>query len=140
MSSDKLSQTNKAVERYGLNYCYRFSLRTQSSRYVRDKRARQLEDCNQKVEEYGKEIEDLARSIDQIRGVIASIEKVINESGASVANLRENLRVRRLLNDIAKTQQEIDSYDMEEAARARRNFTEKYDVAKKKENDLHSKV
>ncbi|KAL4258232.1 P-loop containing nucleoside triphosphate hydrolase [Pleurotus pulmonarius] len=122
MSSDKLSQTNKAVERY-----------------VRDKRARQLEDCNQKVEEYGKEIEDLARSIDQIRGVIAGIEKVINESGASVANLRENLRVRRLLNDIAKTQQEIDSYDMEEAARARRNFTEKYDVAKKKENDLHSK-
>lgn len=72
--------------------------------------------------------------------VIAKIEKEINESGASVANYRDNIRVRKLRKEIAETQTEIDSHDMEDAARARRNFQEKYAIAKEKENNLHTAV
>ncbi|KAJ8496238.1 hypothetical protein ONZ45_g12526 [Pleurotus djamor] len=120
-SADTLAQTNKAIERY-----------------VRDKRARHLDECTQKVDDYAKDIDQFHQQIEDSRAVISSIDKVINESGASVANLRENLRARRLRNDILEAQKEIDSYDMEEAARARRNFQEKFEVAKKKETDLHS--
>lgn len=86
------------------------------------------------------EIHELNSRIEAIREVISNIDKEINESGASVANLRENIRVRKLVDDIEKTQTEIDSYDMEEAARARRNFEEKYNLAKQKETDLQATV
>jgi DNA repair protein RAD50 len=71
---------------------------------------------------------------------VKAIEKEINASGASVANYRENIRVRKLAKEIRDTQTEIDSYDMEEAARARRNFQDKYGPAKERENALHTSV
>jgi DNA repair protein RAD50 len=72
--------------------------------------------------------------------VIAEIDKEIHESGASMANLRENIRIRNLVRDIAATQEEIDSHDMEEAAKARRNFDQQYKVKKDEESNLQSKV
>lgn len=57
-----------------------------------------------------------------------------------MANLRENLRVRKLVKDIAATAEEIATYDMEEAAKARRNFQEKYNVEKEKETQKQSDV
>ena len=71
---------------------------------------------------------------------MAEIDKEINESGASMANLRENIRVRKLVRAIEATQTEIDSFDMEEAAKARRTFKEKYDDEKERENEMHTKV
>ena len=57
-----------------------------------------------------------------------------------MANIRENLRVRKLIQDIAATQAEIDSYDLEEAAKAKRIFEEKYNVEKQRETNLQSEV
>lgn len=71
---------------------------------------------------------------------MTDIQKEINESGASVANLRDNIRARRLLKQINEVQTEIDSHDMEEMAKARRNFDEKYKLAKEKEDNLRVEV
>lgn len=109
-------------------------------RYAREKRAHLLEECAEKVEQHDNVLQDIGHNIEAVREVIAKIDKEINESGASVANLRENIRVRKLSRDITETQAEIDSHDMEEAARARRNFQEKYNVAKDKENELQTSV
>lgn len=57
-----------------------------------------------------------------------------------MSNLRNNLRVRKLTRDIIETQSEIDSYDMEEAARAKRVFQERYKVEKDRETEMQSKV
>lgn len=108
--------------------------------YVKDKRARDLEDCATKVESRDNELQDLSDQIETVREVITGIDKEINESGASVANLRENIRVRKLSKDIQDTQAEIDSHDMEEAAKARRNYQDKYKLAKDKENELNTTV
>lgn len=72
--------------------------------------------------------------------MVKAIDKEINASGASLANYRENVRVRKLVKEIIDTQTEIDSHDMEEAGRARRNFEAKYGPAKEKENALHTSV
>ena len=71
---------------------------------------------------------------------MTDIQKEINESGASVANLRDNIRARRLVKQINEVQTEIDSHDMEEMAKARRNFDEKYKLAKEKEDNLRVEV
>lgn len=85
-------------------------------------------------------MQDLNKRLNDIRDVMTDIQKEINESGASVANLRDNIRARRLLKQINEVQTEIDSHDMEEMAKARRNFDEKYKLAKEKEDNLRVEV
>jgi hypothetical protein len=57
-----------------------------------------------------------------------------------MATLRENIRVRKLAQEIKKLQAEIDSEDIDGAAKAKRNFHEKYGPAKEKENKLQTAV
>lgn len=105
---------------------------------MKEKRGRDLEECGTKIENSNAEIAELTEKIEAIREAVGNLEKEINESGASVASLRENLRIRKLAKDIQDTQTEIDSCDMEEAAKARRNFANQWGPAKEKENGLHT--
>ena len=75
-----------------------------------------------------------------VRDSINAIDKEIGAGDASVANLRENIRVRKLVKDIAAVQAEIDTYDMEEAAKAKRIFQDKYQKEKDRETELQGKV
>jgi DNA repair protein RAD50 len=68
------------------------------------------------------------------------LDKEINEGGAALTNLRENRRIRKLQNDIQATQKEIDSCDLEGAAKAKRNFEEKYQPEKDRENEMQQRV
>lgn len=99
-----------------------------------------MQECEENVKKCEADVQDLTQQLEKIRGVIAKIEKEINESGASMSNLRENIRIRKLGKEIIDMQTEIDSYDMEEAAKARRNFQEKYGAAKDQETELHTAV
>ena len=141
MSVDRLEGLNKTIERYVIlapsTLWVSFSY---SSRYVRGKRARLLSECANRIEELDNEIADLNVKLDDTRVEIGNIDKVISESGAFVGNLRENMRVRKLIKDIAVTQAEIATYDLDEAAKAKRIFDEKYSVEKQKETDLHAEV
>lgn len=109
-------------------------------RYIREKRGRLLAECAEKIEHYESEIQDLGLKIETVRETIAKIDREINESGSTVSNLRDNLRIRKLVKDIAVTQAEIDSHDMEAAAKAKRNFEDRYQVEKQRETDMQSKV
>jgi hypothetical protein len=68
------------------------------------------------------------------------LDKEINEGGAALSNLRENRRIRKLQSDIQATQKEIDSCDLEGAAKAKRNFEEKYQPEKDRENEMQRRV
>lgn len=107
---------------------------------MRNKSAKALKDCTENIENVEQEIQRFVTAIEEVREAIAKLDKEINESGASVSNLRENIRLRKLVRDIAITQEEIDSYDMEEAAKAKRKFEEQYNVKKALESELQSKV
>ncbi|KAG2126539.1 P-loop containing nucleoside triphosphate hydrolase protein [Suillus clintonianus] len=122
MNVDKLDNLNKIVERY-----------------VRDKRARLLVECTDRIEQFEQDIKDLVTNIENVRDAIAKIDREISESGSLVVNLRENIRIRKLSRDIAATQAEIDSCDMEGAAKAKRNFEDRYQVEKQRETEMQSK-
>lgn len=68
------------------------------------------------------------------------LDKEINEGGAALTNLRENRRLRKLQSNIQATQKEIDSFDIEGASKARRNFDEKYQPEKDRENEMQQTV
>ncbi|CAK5270168.1 unnamed protein product [Mycena citricolor] len=59
-------------------------------------------------------------------------------SGSAMATVRENLRVRRLIKEIKTIQENIDKEDIAAAAKAKRNFTEKFAIYKDKENRLQT--
>jgi DNA repair protein RAD50 len=109
-------------------------------RYIRDKLARLLAECADKIEQFEQDIKDLVTKIENVRDDIAKIDREISESGSLVANLRDNIRIRKLARDVAATQAEIDSYDMEGAAKAKRNFEDRYQVEKQRETEMQSKV
>ncbi|KAJ7784558.1 hypothetical protein B0H16DRAFT_1492970 [Mycena metata] len=120
-SDDRLSQFSKGIENY-----------------VRLKRDEKRQECIEKSEEVEAEILELGRNLDAARDVIKGLEKEINESGSYTATLRENIRVRKLMQEIKTLQAEIDSEDIDGAAKAKRNFQEKYKVSKDKENNLQT--
>lgn len=110
------------------------------SRYVREKRDDRLQQCNEKVVETGREIEELSDRIEALRTVIAKIDKEISESGTTTANLRENLRIRRAEQEIRKAKAEVEKYDLEDAARAKAQFQAKFKGMKEEEHKLQTKV
>lgn len=108
-------------------------------RYIRDKRGRQLKDCEEKIENYQAEIQELGLAIEKVRDAISAVDREISDAAASMANLRENVRIRKLMRQIDETQAEIDSYDMEAVAKSRRNFDDKYAAEKERETEMQSK-
>ena len=109
-------------------------------RYIREKRSRQLKECEQRIAEHETKIGQLTADIESTRNTIGGIDKEVNESNASMTNLRENIRVRKLAKEIDATQAEIDAMDMEEAAKARRQFDQKYNLEKQRETEMQSQV
>ncbi|KAF7365212.1 DNA repair protein rad50 [Mycena venus] len=120
-SVDRLNQTNKGVETY-----------------VRNKREQKRQETADKSEEVEVEIKELELNLEAARQVIKTIEKEINQSGSYMATLRENIRVRKLMAEIKELQAAIDKEDIEGAAKAKRNFQEKYSPAKEKETKLQT--
>src|SRR6267154_3470859 len=109
-------------------------------RYVRDKRSKRLQDCANAISQYEVKIQEHGLEIEQIRKIVAKLDKEINEGGAALANLRENRRLRKLQSSIQATQTEIDACDIEGASKAKRNFEEKYQPEKDRESEIQQRV
>ena len=107
---------------------------------MRERRDRRLKECAEAIKALDVDIVEFTRQLEQARRVGASIEKEINESTTSLTNLRTNIRARKLVKQIDDLQAEIETYDLEEAAKAKRLFEEKYQKEKDAETELQSKV
>ena len=110
------------------------------SRYIRDKRDKRLHECAEAILRFEAKIQEYGLEIEQIRKSIAQLDKGINEGGAALSNLRENRRIRKLESNIQAIQKEIDSCDLEGVAKAKRNFEEKYQPEKDRENEMQQRV
>jgi two-component sensor histidine kinase len=64
----------------------------------------------------------------------------VSAAGADLANLRENLRLRKLQREIQETKDVIKSLKLEEASKAKEQFEEKWGKAKAAENEAQARV
>ncbi|KAG7088433.1 hypothetical protein E1B28_012426 [Marasmius oreades] len=108
-------------------------------RYVRDRRDERMQECSEKLEQQETRIKELTEREKQGRKDIEVLEKELSESNLFQKNLRDNVRARKLAQQIEETQAGIDKYDMEEAAKARRTFEQQWPIYKQKEDDLHQR-
>jgi DNA repair protein RAD50 len=109
-------------------------------RYVREKRGRRLQESIEKSEALAQDIADLSKDVETTQKFVNDLNREIAAGGSTVSNLRENLRIRRLQADIEAIQAEIETYDLDAAAQAKKNFEERYTSLKEKENRLHAEV
>ncbi len=107
---------------------------------MKEKRGRRLKEVTKQIEDQEEKVQELGLRLEKIRATVGEIDKEINEAGMTMANLRENIRVRRLMRELASTQAELDAIDMEEAAKAKRIWTDRWNVEKQKETELQAKV
>lgn len=107
---------------------------------MRNRGARRLQECSEQVEAKEAEIKALQKELDQQREQINAIGREIAEEGAYIVQLRENERFRKLKKNLRENQQKIGTYDMEAAAKARRQFDERYGPAKQRESDMQAEV
>ncbi|RPD62360.1 hypothetical protein L227DRAFT_34009 [Lentinus tigrinus ALCF2SS1-6] len=135
----KISQAQQASQDLNMNADKLETMNKWLAKNGKEKIARRLRDLNELIEEKEAEVQEQALKLEQIRTKLGEIDREINEAGVTMANLRENLRFRRLKRDLAATESELNAIDMEEAAKAKRIWTEKWNVEKQKETDLQTK-
>ncbi|KAK7056765.1 DNA repair protein rad50 [Paramarasmius palmivorus] len=116
---DKLKAVNKTIERY-----------------IRDRKDELIQEYEEKLEQQRGNIKALSDHEAHCRKEIEAIDKAISDSDLHQANLRNNVRVRKLEQQIKDTEAAIQQYDMDEAAKARRTFEDQWPKVKKEEDRL----
>lgn len=138
--SEKIARARSAAQDINSSIDKLDAFKRTIERYVRDKRDRRLKECTAKIEELVNQLAELDRKRDEADKEGEGISKEIHESTATLSNLRDNIRARKLVKDITNTQAEINQYDIEEAAKAKRLFEERYMLEMDKETELQGKV
>lgn len=108
--------------------------------YIRSRGRERLQACNDAISE----LQDQTRTVrDDIGGVeseVAKIEKDLNESRATERNIHDNLRYLALGRDIERIDAEMAGLQLEEASKANKIWSEKFNVSKRRENELNGEA
>ncbi|KZT60115.1 hypothetical protein CALCODRAFT_466016 [Calocera cornea HHB12733] len=107
--------------------------------YIRERTDRQLETVNHEIAGMEAKITEANTAAESIRTSVALLDKEVGEQSTIMSNLRDNARLRETQRGIAEVEAEIATHDLEEMAKARRSFDEKYNVSKEKEALANSK-
>lgn len=108
--------------------------------YIKNRRARELKKCEDRLADLERGIVELEEIIHQRSEELAAVNKEEHEGGATYARYTDNLRLRKLRTKLVQLQTEVAGYDMEEAARAKRNFQTKYPKMQARLEDLKDRV
>ena len=109
-------------------------------RYTRDRIDQKLRHCIDKLSELELEIQQVEGEVERFRTLVQKQDNDVSAAGADLANLRENLRLRKLQREIQETKDVINSLKLEEASKAKEQFEEKWGKAKAAENEAQARV
>ncbi|GJJ13191.1 hypothetical protein Clacol_007442 [Clathrus columnatus] len=105
--------------------------------YEKKRLGRKLIEVIRQTDDIESRIADAQKGIEKAREECRITEREIDASGATLANLRENARFRKLTKELKHIIDEIASLDIEEAAKAKRQFETKWATAQEREQNLN---
>lgn len=108
--------------------------------WIVERGEQRLRDCIEAIETLQAQLTTVNKEIEGVETEIAKIEKDLNESKATERNIHDNLRFLHLKADVAKVQAELDDLNLDEAWNSNNTFSDRYNVSKKRENDLNGEV
>jgi septal ring factor EnvC (AmiA/AmiB activator) len=109
-------------------------------RYIRDRTDQKLRQCINKLSELETEIQRVEEEVERLRALVQKQDNDVSAAGADLANLRENLRLRKLQREIQETKDFIKSLKLEEASKAKEQFEEKWGKVKAAEHEAQARV
>jgi DNA repair protein RAD50 len=107
---------------------------------MKDKRGRNLDDCLINIRDCEEELTAANARLEACRTKIKGVEKEISDAGASNANLRENIRIRKLRKSIEEWEKKIAGSDVVGAADAKLKFEKQWPKMKDHEARLNTEV
>lgn len=110
------------------------------SRNGKGKFAWQLQDCASQIESLEKQIEQTSHGIEELRIGIQELDRELSESGTTAANIRENMRIRKIKADLKETQNSMEKLDLDAAGQARQDYERTFKDSKEQEVQAQSKV
>jgi DNA repair protein RAD50 len=109
-------------------------------RYAQDRTDQKLRQCINKLSELETEIQEVEKEVERLRALVQKQDNDVSAAGADLANLRDNLRLRKLQREIQEIKDFIKSLKLEEASKAREQFDEKWGKVKAAENAAQARV
>lgn len=101
---------------------------------------KRLRDCEQSVRDLDRQVNTREAALADLNDEISKLSEQISQSSMEFTNLAENLRYREAQIKIEQLTKEIESYDLNEAHLAKRQFDTKYEQAEKIRLDKHGQV
>jgi DNA repair protein RAD50 len=101
---------------------------------------KRLRDCEQAVRDLDRQVHSRETALADLTDEIAKLSEQISQSTIEYTNLSENIRYREAQRAIKELDAEIETYDLEEAHRAKRQFETRYDAAEKARLSVHEKA
>ena len=92
-----------------------------------------VRDLDHQIAQLDSDISDLQQEISNLRNDLAS-------SGSRAQNIDNNIAFRKAVKQIQDLQKEIESIDLEEAARAKQQFDTKYQKAERERTENYGRV
>lgn len=109
-------------------------------RYIKDQGEQRLKDCRRRVAEHQDGIQQILGEVEKMRAEVETLGTEVSSASTTLSNLKDNIRLRKISNDIAATAAELEGLNLDEASRAREQFDEKYPRAKASEEEATRQV
>ncbi|TIC41726.1 hypothetical protein E3Q08_03156 [Wallemia mellicola] len=103
--------------------------------YVKGDGINKLAEIVEQIANLENEEQDSRQRGEQLNDNIKNYEKTVASAKESERNLSDNIRYRKLIAELEEIRDQINSYDLEETTKAKRQFDEMYDESRSRESE-----
>lgn len=103
--------------------------------YIKGDGLNKLAEIVEQIASLENEEQDSRQRGEQLNDNIKNFEKTVASAKESERNLSDNIRYRKLVAELEEIRNQINSYDLEETTKAKRQFDEMYDESRSRESE-----
>ncbi|KAI5452761.1 DNA repair protein rad50 [Naganishia albida] len=136
----ELNEARRQLELYSQSAADIKQISEEMRRYEEANGDKLLEDCERAVRDLEKQLAQLDSDISDLQQEIADLRNDLASSDQRAQNIDNNILYRQAERQIQQLQVEIESIDLEEAARAKSQFDTKYKKAERERTETYAKL
>ncbi|WFD34747.1 DNA repair protein rad50 [Malassezia cuniculi] len=99
-----------------------------------------MDACAAAIATAAQELTEANRALEEAEVELSALQEAVHTVQARASNLRDNLRYRKTLSDMAAVDSELDQLNLEDALQKHNQFAAQYDAARQEENEMNGKA
>lgn len=93
--------------------------------------------CVEEISSAAQAVTEVSDALEQVEAQVSNLQESTIHAQEQASNLRDNLRYRKTLADIAAVDRELDALNLEDALQKHNQFSTEYDAARQEENEMN---